>query len=217
MVAVHIPSEKIYNSRTAVALVAHRQLPPRCLYKEAQGHSLEGREEGETPRRRRAPAAASMRVGILPEEMYRCCGSAEADQTRRSSSPRNDDSETTQSWPAHRQWPRRTHHPLPPSTCVFFVIVFPGFREGRSSRTQDAAAGRRYARREDAPNGGSVDMQAKKHIHVQGSRSSTWAWKEAPSRGLEDGGIHPSIRPRTWRHREGSRRNAPEIVAAMAS
>lgn len=39
-------------------------------------------EDGETPRRRRAPAAASMRVGILPEEMYRCCGSAKADQIR---------------------------------------------------------------------------------------------------------------------------------------
>ena len=46
------------------------------------------REDGETPRRRRAPAAASMRVGILSEEMYRCCGSAEADQTRRSTTTR---------------------------------------------------------------------------------------------------------------------------------
>jgi hypothetical protein len=56
--------------------------------------------------------------------------------------------------------------------------------------------------------------------------------KEAPSRGLEDGGIHPSIWPRTKRHREGSRRNAPggddapaaarsqtmhQMMAAMAS
>lgn len=82
-----------------------------------------------------------------------------SDQMRRSGAAGNDDSETAQSWPARRQWPRRPHHPLPPSTCVFFVIVFPGFREGRSSHTQDAAAGRRYARREDAPDGDIFDMQ----------------------------------------------------------
>ena len=99
--------------------------------------------------------------GSVDESWHLAGGDVQVLRQRRgrSDEDKHNDSETAQSWPARGQWPRRPHHPLPPSTCVFFVIVFSGFREGRSSRTRDAAAGRRYARREDAPDGGSVDMQ----------------------------------------------------------